>query len=313
MNLNYKSIWKFISDVFDKWMDDKAPKLGAAVAFYTIFSLAPLLLISISLSGIIFGEDAARGKIVEEVQGLIGRNGAEIIQTAIKGASDMESGIIAAIISLITLFIGATAVFVELQDSLNMVWNIKPKPGRGIIKGLIRDRLISFSMVVGIGFLLLVSLIISAALSALTDYMSEHIFAIPASILQLANIIVSLFIFFLVFSMIFKVLPDVEIHWSDVWMGALVTAVLFELGKYLIGLYLGNSSYSSTYGAAGSLVILLLWVYYSAQIVFLGAEFTQVYSNKFGSGILPSKHFEKDEEECEDEENDASVQKKKNR
>lgn len=289
MHLN--SIWSFVKEVFEKWADDKAPKLGAAVSFYTIFSLAPLLIISIAVAGFIFGEEASRGELVDQMRDLIGRDGAMVVQTAIKNASDKTSGTIAAIISIVTLIIGATAVFVELQDSLNMIWKIKPKPGRGIIRGLIMDRLISFAMVVGVGFLLLVSLVVSAVLATVNDFISENLFSVPVTLLDMANIGVSLAVIFLMFAMIFKVLPDVDIAWSDVWVGALVTALLFVAGKYLIGLYLGSSSLSSTYGAAASLVVLLLWVYYSAQIVFLGAEFTQVYANRFGSGIKPSSHF----------------------
>lgn len=291
--MRVKAVWPFVKEVFTKFADDKAPKLGASLAFYTIFSLSPLLVVAISIAGIMFGAEAARGEIVTQIQELIGKDGAEVIQTALKNTGDPESGIIALIISSVTLIIGSTIVFVELQDSLDMVWKVKPKPGRSLIKGLIKDRLISFSMVMGVGFLLLVSLVISAVISALQKYINEYIVNIPISLIEIANIIISFLVILLLFAMIFKYLPDVHIGWNDVWLGAAVTAGLFVLGKYLIGLYLGQSTTASTYGAAGSFVVLLLWVYYSAQILFLGAEFTQVYANKFGSGIRPTSKFEK--------------------
>ena len=294
MEIKPKSIWNFIKDVFDKFIDDKAPKLGAALSFYTIFSLAPLLIISISVAGSIFGRRAARGEIVGQIKSFIGEDGAMLIQTTLRNVHHHthESGI-ALIVSVITLIIGSTIVFVDLQESLDMVWKVKPKPERGMIKGLLKDRIRSFSVVVGTGFLLLVSLIVSAVISSLNNYISEQFFELPVFFLQLSNMLVSLFIIFLLFMMIFKFLPDVKIEWRHVWVGALVTAVLFVLGKYLIGLYLGTSSLSSTYGAAGSLVILLLWVYYSSQILFLGAEFTQVYVEKYGEGIKPNGKFMK--------------------
>ncbi len=286
-----KKIYFFIKEVIDKWVDDKAAKLGAAVSFYTIFSLAPLLIIAISVAGVIFGEDAARGRIVTEIHGLIGREGAEVVQTAIKNANQSSSNWYAIVFSIVTLIIGSTVVFVEIQDSLNMIWKVKPKPERNPIIGFLKDRLISFAMVVATGFLLLVSLLISTVLSALADYITKSFVSIPIQLLQISNIIISFSVIFILFAMIFKVLPDVQIAWSDVWVGAAVTSGLFVLGKYLIGLYLGTSTLSSTYGAAGSLVVLLLWIYYSAQILYLGAEFTQVYSNRFGSGIKPADAF----------------------
>jgi membrane protein len=296
IKLNFKKIWQFIKEVFDKWLDDKAPKLGAALSFYTIFSLAPLLVIAISVAGFIFGPDAARGELVGQIKDLVGQEGAEVVQTALKNTSDQGSGIIAVIISLITLFIGSTVVFVELQESLNIIWRIKPKPERGMIKGLLKDRVQSFALVVATGFLLLVSLLVSTILSIISNYVSETFVEIPLYLLDIGNLVISLGVIFLLFGMIYKVLPDVHIKWKDVWVGALVTSVLFVLGKYLIGIYLGTSSLSSAYGAAGSLVVLLLWIYYSAQILFLGAEFTYAYTNRFGSGVRPKSKFMKYEE-----------------
>lgn len=295
--MKIKSLFSFSKEVFEKFAADKAPKLGASLAFYTIFSVAPLLIVIISVSGLIFGEEAARGEIVAQMQELIGRDGAEVIQTALQNSSDAESGIIALIASFVTLIIGSTVVFAELQDSLDMIWKVKPKPGRSLIKGLIKDRLISFSMVMGVGFLLLVSLIVSALISALETYISNNFLSIPFWILEIGNVVISLGVIILLFAMIFKYLPDVHINWNDVWFGAAITAALFVAGKFLIGLYLGQSSTASTYGAAGSLVVLLLWVYYSSQIFFLGAEITQVYANKYGSGIRPTSKFMKYENE----------------
>jgi membrane protein len=291
MKINPKGIWKFLVNVFDKWSTDKAPKLGAALSFYTIFSLAPLLVIIISVAGLLFGEEAARGEIVQQIEGLIGREGAAIVQTALKNTSNSESGIIAIIISLITSIVGSTIVFVELQDSLDMIWRVRPKPGRNLIRGLVRDRLLSFAVVIGSGFLLLVSLIISAAISSLNHFINENLIATPIWMLEQINNLISFGIVYILFAMIYKILPDVHNSWSDVWIGALITSLLFVLGKYLIGIYIGTSTLSSTYGAAGSLVVLLLWVYYSAQIIFLGAEFTAVYAEKYGSGIKPKSKF----------------------
>jgi len=283
-----KDYWNFLLEIFNKWSDDKAPKLGAAFSYYTVFSLAPLLVITIAVVGFFFGAEAAQGRIVDEISGLIGKDGAELIQTAIKNSSSMESGIIATVIGMLTLIISSTAAFIELQDSLNIIWKVQHKPGQAIWE-FIRVRLISFAMIVSIGFLLLISLVISAGINALSNFMGDF-FSIPIWLMQIVNIVLSLGVIFIMFSMIFKVLPDVTLSWKDVRMGAIVTTFLFVLGKYLIGLYLGSSTIGSTYGAAGSLAIVLVWIYYSAQILFLGAEFTYFYATKYGSGIKPSPH-----------------------
>jgi membrane protein len=292
MKFSFKGIIDFLKAVFEKWIADKAPKLSASLAFYTIFSLSPLLIIIISIAGFLFGAEAARGELVTEIEDLVGREGAEVVQTALANTADTQTGIISILISLITLMIGSTIVFIELQDSLDMIWKVKPKPGRSMIKGLVKDRLQSFALVVAAGFLLLVSLLISAGINALSNFMQDRV-DIPFDLMQIVNLVLSLGILFALFGLIYKVLPDVHISWGDVWVGALVTAVLFTLGKYLIGVYLGTSTLGSTYGAAGSLVVLLLWVYYSSMILFLGAEFTQVYANKYGSGIKPTSMFMK--------------------
>ncbi|MDP4173821.1 MAG: YihY/virulence factor BrkB family protein [Bacteroidota bacterium] len=289
--MNFKLYWDVIKQIVDEFSENKVPKLGAALAYYTVFSLAPLLLIAIAVAGLIFGSDAASGRIYDEVKGLIGGQGAELLQTAIKNSSNKSAGILAAILSLITLGIGATAVFIELQDSLDMIWKVKPKSNKPIIS-FVRTRLISFALVVGMGFLLLVSLVISAALTALNQFLTNLAF-IPLWVLQIFNIVFSLFVIFILFSMIYKILPDVKLSWKDVRIGAIVTTLLFVAGKYLIGLYLGKSTISSTYGAAGSFAVLLVWVYYSSQILFIGAVFTYVYATRFGSGVNPTEHADK--------------------
>lgn len=287
--MNIKTILDLLKETFSEWNKDKASRLAAALAYYTVFSLAPLLIIVIAIAGSVFGEEAARGELVGQIQGLVGRDGAEFIETAIQNASQPTTGTIASIISVVVLLFGASGVFAELQDALNTVWEVQPKPERGIIN-FIRTRFLSFTMVLGVGFLLLVSLVISTALTALISYFSHLLPAGIEFISQLANFIASFAITTLVFGLIYKVLPDVKIAWSDVWIGAAITSVLFSIGRYLLGQYLGNSSFGSTYGAAGSLVVILAWVYYAAQILFFGAEFTQVYARRCGSQIVPARN-----------------------
>ncbi len=293
MKSKLKFIWEFLVDVINKFIDDKCPKLGAALSFYTIFSLAPLLIIAISVAGLIFGEKAASGQIVGEIKDMVGNESAVLIQNALRKVSFSSANIIAIIMSLVTMIIGSTVVFVELQDSLDMIWKVKPKPGGNFLKSLLKDRIKSFVIVIGTGFLLLVSLMVSSVISALSSFINEKLISLPVLLLDSVDIIISLAIIFVLFGMIFKGLPDVELEWRHVWIGSIVTAVLFVMGKYLIGLYIGQSTLGSTYGAASSLVILLLWVYYSAQILFIGAEFTQVYAERLGEGIKPSKNFMK--------------------
>lgn len=286
--MNIKTIWVLLKETFSEWNADKASRLAAALAYYTIFSLAPLLIIVIAIAGAVFGEEAARGEIVGQIQGLVGIDGAKFIETAIESASQPRAGTVASIISIIILLFGASGLFAQLQDALNTIWEVQPKPGRGLI-GLIRDRFLSFSMVLGVGFLLLVSLVMSAALAAVVNFVG-HLIPGIAFVLELTNFIFSFVVTTLLFGLIYKVLPDVEIAWSDVWIGAAITSLLFSIGRFGLGVYLGNSSFGSTYGAAGSVVIILVWVYYAAQILFFGAEFTQVYARKFGSRIRPAKN-----------------------
>jgi membrane protein len=281
-----RSIWPLTKETFASWSNDKAPRLGAALSYYTVFSLAPVLILVIAVAGLFFGNEAAEGKIVEQIGGLVGSEGAAIIQEMILKASERKGGIIATIIGLVTLLVGATGVVVELQDALNTIWRVIPKPGRGI-RGVIRDRILSFGLILGFGFLMLVSLVMSALLAALGGWLAN---IIPGWVIlgYVLNYGVSFGIVALMFAMIFKMLPDVKMVWRDVWMGAVVTSVLFHVGKLLIGVYLGKASVGSTFGAAGSLAVLLVWIYYTSQLVLLGAEFTRAYANRFGSHVKPA-------------------------
>jgi membrane protein len=285
VHVNLQAIWGLLKETFSEWSEDKASRLAAALSYYTIFSLAPLLVIVIAIAGLVFGEAAVEGQLVGQIQGLVGEQGASLIQTMIANASRSGSGP-AALLGFAMLLFGAAGVFGQLQDSLNTIWDVRPKPGRGIL-GMVKDRLGAFAMVVGTGFLLLVSLVVSAALSAVGEFAGD-VLPLPAWALQLFNLVISFAVITVVFALIYKVIPDAEIAWRDVWIGAALTSFLFSIGKYAIGLYLGQSSASSVFGAAGSLVVVLLWIYYSALILFFGAEFTQVYARRYGSGIVPS-------------------------
>jgi len=281
---------------FDEWMRDKVPQLGAALAFYTLLSLAPLLLIAIAVAGFAFGEEAARGQIMGQIQELVGTQGAEAIQNMITSAQQPRIGGIAATIGLATLLFAASGVFAQLQDSMNTIWEVQAKPGRGIW-GTIQDRFLSFVMVVGTGFLLLVSLILSAVVSAFT-HLAAGIVPGLAPAIVLGNFAVSFVIFTLLFAMIFKMLPDVEVTWRDTLVGAVVTTVLFLIGKSVLGVYFARGAFGSTYGAAASVVILLTWIYYTAQILFFGAEFTKAFANRFGSKVVPTPNAEPVTEEA---------------
>lgn len=283
-----KIIFQLLKETFSEWNEDKAPRLAAALAYYTAFSIAPLLIIVVSIAGIIFGDDAVQGHIQLQIQDLVGRQAAGAIQEMLVNFHHPDTGIIATLIGLVTLLLGAAGLFGQLQDALDTIWEVAPKPGQGILS-IIRQRFISFTMVLGIGFLLLVSLVVSAAASAVGNFVSVQV-APPEFLLQLLNFVISFAVITLLFAVIYKVLPDVKISWRDVWMGAAVTSLLFNIGKLLIGLYLGNSTIGSAYGAAGSFVVLLIWINYSTQILLFGAEFTQVYARTYGSRIQPSEH-----------------------
>jgi membrane protein len=279
-------IFDLLKATFDGWNEDKAPRLAAALAYYTAFSIAPLLVIVIAVAGLAFGEEAARGEIVLQIQNQVGADTAELIQTMIESARSESAGILATILGVATIALGAAGFFGQLQDALNTVWEVQPRPGRGI-KEIIRERFLSFTMVLGIGFLLLVSLILSAVLASLHNFVTG---LLPEAqvITQLLNFLLSFGVITVLFAMIYKVLPDAQIAWKDVWAGAVVTALLFTIGKFALSLYLGNSSVASSYGVAGSFVVMLLWIYYSAQILLFGAEFTRVYAMRYGSRIVPA-------------------------
>lgn len=279
-----------LQETFRKWGEHKDSRLAAALAYYTVFSLAPLLILVIAIAGSILGEEAARGQMVGQLQQLVGAQGAEVIETVIAGAGKPEKSvsIIASIISLAVLIFGATGVFIQLQDALNTIWEVAPKPENNF-KTFFLSRFLSFGMVIGIAFMLLVSLVISAALAFLSEVLG-NLSPGMGYLWSAINIIISFGVITLLFSLIFKYLPDVKVAWSDVLIGAMITALLFTAGKYLIGLYLGKSTFSSTYGAAGSLVVLLFWIYYSSQILFIGAEFTQIYARHYGSRVTPADY-----------------------
>ena len=264
------------------WVDDYAPSMGAALAYYTLFSLAPLLIIVIAVSGMVFGQEAAQGEIVVQLRGIMGEEGAVAVQGILKTAREPAQGIVATIVGIVVLLLGATAVFGELQSALDRIWRVPAPDGESGIWHLLRTRLLSFGLVLGLGFLLIVSLVVSAALAALGKWWGGW-FEGWDVVLEILNFAVSLGIFTLLFAMIYKIMPRARISWRDVWTGAAVTALLFTVGKVLIGLYLGKSSLASGFGAAGSLVVLLAWVYYSAQIFLFGAEYTWVFSNQHGS------------------------------
>lgn len=286
--MNAKATLELFKETFAEWNEDKAPRLGAALAYYTIFSLAPLLVILVSVAGL-FWHGEAQDKIIDMIHQSVSPQVASGIRTLLDSTPPKAStNIITSIIGIATLLIGAGGLFGQLQDALNTIWEVQPKPGLGFM-GMLRARFLSFAMVLGTGFVLLVSLILSAAIAALNTWLGGFL-PIPEFVAHIINLVISFAVITLLFAMIFKVLPDVEIKWHDVWVGAALTAFLFVIGKWALGLYLGSQSTDSATSAAGSLPLLLLWVYYAAQILFFGAEFTQVYANKYGSHIEPSPH-----------------------
>jgi membrane protein len=275
-------MWRLLREALDGWSNDYAPSMGAALAYYTLFSIAPLLLIVISVAGLVFGEQAARGEIMEQLAGLIGAESARTVEQLLESVNKPETGIVATLVGGVVLLIGATTVFSELQDAMDRIWRT-PRPRTGGVWRLIRARALALGMVLGIGFLLIVSLIVSAALAALSRWWTPWF---GESLLLLANtldFLVSLGFMTAIFAAIYRFLPRVRLAWRDVLVGAVITSLLFTIGKTVIGLYIGRSGIASTFGAAASLVVLLLWVYYSAQIFLLGAEFTRAYAHRYGS------------------------------
>ena len=281
--MSWRSIWRLLKETVDEWQQDKVDRMAAALAYYTLFSIAPLLVIAVAVAGAVFGQEAARGEVVTQIQGLLGKAGAEVVQTALANTQNPQAGngIVPTLISTLVLIFGASGVFVQLQDSLNTVWNVEVSSKAGV-KAVVRKRIFSFAMVITIGFILMISLVVSAGLAALSTF-TNQLFPVLASLWRLLNLGISLGTFTFLFALIYKYIPDIKITWRDVLIGAAFTSVLFSIGKELLGLYLGNGAFGSTYGAAGSLVTMLAWIYYSVQIMLFGAEFTQVYTRKYGS------------------------------
>lgn len=275
-----RNVWLLVRDSVGGWMEHNASRTGAALAFYTVFSLAPILLLSIAIAGLFFGESSARGEIFAQIQGLVGAAGAKAVESVLQNASRSGSGALSTVFSVLTVLVGATTALVELKAGLDKIWNIPSEQRQGF-GYLVRTRLLSVGMILALAFLLLVSLVVSAGLTALeTLSRGDHVINL---IFGWLNVLFAFVLVAALFGTIYKVLPSVRIAWRDVTVGAVVTAALFTIGKYAIGAYLGNSGLASTYGAAGSIILLLVWVYYSAQIFLLGAEFTRSYAHQFGS------------------------------
>lgn len=281
-----KKLWLLIKTTAQSWNDDYAPSMGAALAFYTLFSIAPLLLIVLSIIGWIFGEEAARGEIVGQLHSLMGEQGAVAVQSLLQNVNKPSEGIIATIVGVVLLLIGATSVFGELQNALDRIWRVPERAKTSSWWNLIRTRLLSFGMILGIGFISMVSLLLSASLSAIAKWWSPLLNNSLYDLIVLVNILNVFFSFLMttaMFALIYKLMPRAKINWKDVLIGAIITSILFTVGKLLIGVYIGTSALASGYGAAGSLLVLLMWVYYSAQVFLMGAEFTWVYANFYGS------------------------------
>lgn len=282
-----RSWWPLLNEAYNDWSEDRALRFSAALAYYSIFSMAPLVIIAISAAGLFFGAEAARGEIFQQIERLIGPKAAVEIQTLIQASSDKPKSLLATTIGLATLIVGASGVFAQLKDSLNTIWGVRLKKSAGVMV-MIKDYVLSFSIVIAIGFLLIISLLFSAGLQAVSTYM-KGIIPLPPFAAPLAEL-TSFALLTVLFALIYKVLPDVKIGWRDVWMGAVFTSIFFAIGKFLIGLYLGTSSVASSFGAAGALILILTWVYYSTTIFLFGAEFTKVYAREFGCGIVPTGH-----------------------
>ena len=280
--MNIKQITSLLRETVASWSDDYAPSMGAALAYYTLFSIAPLLLIAISVAGLVFGEEAARGEILIQLRDLMGAEGALAVQALLKSVSVPTKGILATVVGVTVLLIGATTVFGELQNALDRIWRVPAAAGGSGLWTLLRARLLSFGMILGIGFLLIVSLVASAGLAALGKWWAPA-FGGWTVLAEVIDVVLGFVLFTVSFALLYKFVPRVRIQWRDVWIGAAVTALLFTVGKFAIGLYIGRTSFASGFGAAASLVVLLAWMYYSAQIFLLGAEFTWVYANTFGS------------------------------
>jgi membrane protein len=287
-------VWASLKESFKGFGDHKVTKLSASLAYFTTFSIGPLLIVLIFIAGRVFGDEAAQGTVFNQIKGFIGPNGAEQIQTIIKNAAINGKNGVAAVIGILTLLIGATTVFGEMQDSINSIWGVKAKPKSGIMK-LVMTRLLSFGMIASLGFLLLVSLAVTAVVESIGGRLKEAFPDIAVVLLYIINLVITLGIITILFAFIFKVLPDVRIKWKDIWPGAIATAIRFMIGKFLISLYIAKSNIGSTYGAAGSLVVLIVWVYYSSIILYFGAEFTKAFALQKGVQIVPTEYAVWDE------------------
>jgi membrane protein len=287
--LTFKGLLQVFKDTFSGFSDHNVTKLSGSLAYYTVFSMAPLLVVIISLCGIFLGQEAAEGQIYQQLSGFMGKETALQLQEIVKKAAIGNKGNIAFIIGIITLLVGATTVFADIQDSINTIWGIKPKPKRGWLK-LLQNRFLSFSVIISLGFLLLVSLALTSVLDGFSKQLEARFSDVSVIVFYIINQVVTLLVISLIFGVIFKVLPDALIKWRDIILGSVVTAILFMIGKFGISIYIGQSDVGSTYGAAGSLVILLLWTYYSSIILYLGAEFTKAYAIRYGSEIRPSHY-----------------------
>ncbi len=281
--------WELLKNTAIEWWNDNAFRLAASLAFYTIFSLAPVLLIAVGTASLFFARETAVNRVVDEMQRLVRDQGASAIRQVLESSAEFGKGAWAIAVGVVTLILGASVVFAELQSALNQIWGVKSQVRYGVILDLVVDRVRSFSIALGVGFLLLVSLVLSAALSALQEYLTNWMPSLPW-LWQTGNIVISFLVVAFLFAMVYKFLPDVQIEWRDVWIGAVVTSILFNGGKYLISIYLGHAAIGSAFGAAGSFAVLLVWIYYSALICFFGAEFTQVYARRQGRKIQSEEH-----------------------
>ena len=288
LSLPWSAIKALLKESFASWSKHNAPRLGASVAFYSLLSLAPLLLVVVSIVGLVFGQSAAQQDTVNQVEALVGPAAGKAVAAFIQGSHNTTHGVIATIIGLATLLFSASGVVIELRDALNTIWNAPTvtTSGFGMVKSYIRQRLFSFGVVLGIGFLLVVSLAVSTWISAL-GALSNSVGTLEAVLLHILNFLISFVVIAALFAAIYKIMPDVRIEWRDVLLGGVVTSALFTSGKFILGLYLGRASYASTYGAAASIVVLIVWIYYSSQIFFLGAEFTRTFAQRYGSRPKP--------------------------
>jgi membrane protein len=308
MENGFKYTWNLTKRTFKEFADDKPLDYAAIIGFYTIFSLPAILIITIRIAGAAFGQDAVQGELVKQIGGIVGRSSATQIQSIIENASQSSASTIGTLVGIATMIFTATTVFVALQDSLNAIWEVKAKPEKAWLK-LIIARVLSLAMVVSLGFMLLVSLSVDVVLGVIYDYLRQELSGVAVYLVTIGNVLVSILISICIFAAVFKVLPDAKIKWYNVWVGASVTAILFVIGKYILSLYFQHDPLADTYGAAGSLVLILVWVYYTSIIFLLGAEFTQVFSRVRDKGIRPEDHAIKIKVEEVEEEDEASNKK----